>query len=128
VLTRKYRFPVDPIIKANGNCPSQDFYNGLDKPVKAKFNAIFIDINKSEKGFLKDSDRLRKLKGKHTGNLWEMRVRYKHEWYRMLCFRDGPAWKLTNGFTKKSNDTFMSEIKIGVAIKNEYLANKTQSV
>jgi len=46
----------------------------------------------------------------------------------MFCFRDGPAWKVTNGFKKKGNETFMSEIDIGVTIKNEYYANRTRSV
>jgi phage-related protein len=122
----KYRFPVDPIKRANGNNPSKEFYDDLDKVVKAKFNAIFIGINKSEDGYLRD-DKLRKLQGKHSNNLWEMRVRYKHVWYRLLCFRDGPAWKLTHGFTKDSNETPKIEIEKGVAIKNEYYINKNQS-
>jgi hypothetical protein len=127
-VEKRYRFPVDPIIKPNGNCPSKEFYDSLDKPVKAKFNAIFIGIEKSTDGFLRDRDKLRKLHGKHTGDLSEMRVRYNGIWYRILCFRDGPAWKLTHGFTKNSNDTFISEIEKGVAIKNEYFANKTGAI
>jgi phage-related protein len=127
-VVSRYRFPVDPITRANGNCPSKEFYDGLDKPVKAKFNAIFIGIDKSPDGFLRDGDKLRKLKGQHSHDLWEMRVQHNHVWYRMLCFRDGFAWKLTHGFTKKSNHTVKSDIDTGIAIKNEYYANKTQSV
>ena len=128
MLTKKYRFPVEPIRRANGNCPSEEFYNGLDTPVKAKFIGIFKGINKSKDGCLRDKDKLRKLQGGHTGNLWEMRVRYNKMWYRILCFRDGSAWKLTHGFKKNDNDTDVSEIEKGVAIKDEYSANKTQSI
>lgn len=119
-MVKQYRFKVEPIVRANGNCPGQEFYDSLDKEtVKPKFIAIFRAINQSKDGYLR-GDKLEKLHGDHTHDLWEMKVRYKHMWYRMLCFRDGSTWMVTHGFTKDSNDTPRNEIDKGVAIKKEY--------
>jgi hypothetical protein len=119
-LTGGYRYPVEFVTKANGNCPSKEFYDGLSDDVKAKFIAIAKAINKSSDGFLRNTDKLEKLHGKHTDDLWEMKVWYKKVWYRMLCFRDNSTWRLTNGFEKEGNDTRANEIRKGVAIKKEY--------
>ncbi|OHB60234.1 MAG: hypothetical protein A2167_02015 [Planctomycetes bacterium RBG_13_46_10] len=127
-MVRRYHFPVEPIIRANGNCPSQEFYDNLDRPVKAKFIAIFRRIEKSTDGTLRDTDKLEKLKGGHTCDLWEMKVRHKGVWYRMLCFRDGPAWMLTHGFKKNRNNTPISEIQKGCDIKQEYNEIKRQNM
>jgi hypothetical protein len=123
-LSKIYRFPIDSITKANGNCPSEEFYKGLDKKVKAKFIAIFDGIENSADGTLHDKNKLEKLHGKHTHDLWEMKVWFKGVWYRLLCYRDGRAWKLTHGFTKNTNRTPPNEIKKGVEILKEYLKTK----
>ena len=123
-MAKIYRFPIDAIIKANGNCPSKEFYRDLDKKVKAKFIVIFDAIEGSADGTLRDTGRLEKLHGKHTHNLWEMKVWFKGVWYRFLCYRDGRAWMLTHGFTKNTNKTPPTEIKRGVEILKEYLKAK----
>lgn len=119
-----HRFRVDFVERANGNCPSKEFYDSLENPVKAKFIAIAKRIDKSRNGYIRDEDKLKKLEGKHAYDLWEMKVRHKHSWYRILCFRDGSAWKLTNGFEKQGNSTSPDEIKKGVVIKKEYEARR----
>lgn len=118
-MVNKYRFRVEPVVRPNGNCPSKEFYESLDVVVKSKFIAIFRAINKSRDGYLRD-DKLRKLKGKHTDDLWEMRVQHNHVWYRIFCFRIGSTWMTTNGFQKHGNDTDPNEIRRGVALKKEY--------
>ncbi len=123
-MPKIYRFPIDTITKANGNCPSQEFYDGLEKKVRAKFIAIFDGIESSADGTLHDTDKLEKLHGKHTHDLWEMKVFHNGRWYRFLCYRDGRAWKLTHGFTKNTNKTPPNEIERGVEILKEYLRTK----
>ena len=123
-LSRTYAFPVDFVRRANGKCPSKEFYDALDIPVRAKFIAIARAINQSPIGCLQDEDKLEKLHGAHTNNLWEMKVCHNGVWYRMLCFRDGPAWWWTHGFKKKGNSTPRNEIDRGVEIKKEYEAMK----
>lgn len=123
-LKNKYAFEICFVERANGNCPSKEFYDGLDKAVKAKFWAIGKQINESRDGFLRDTEKLAKLHGKHTDDLWEMKVYHHGVWYRILCFRDGSAWMLTNGFRKKGNSTSPTEIERGVTIKREYLKAK----
>lgn len=123
-MKKAYNFRVDFVVKANGNCPSKEFYDNLGIAVRAKFIGIAKRIDKSPNGCLRDTDKLEKLKGKHANNLWEMKVWHDGNWYRMLCFRDGPDWWLTHGFVKKSNDTPISEIKKGVAIQKEHYEKK----
>lgn len=121
-MVRQYRFSIEPVVRANGNCPSREFYDGLDREVRGKFIAIWHRIERSSNGTLRDSDKLWKLRGEHASDLWEMRAYYNRVWYRILCFRDGPKWMLTHGFTKDTTDTERSEIDKGVAIKKEYEA------
>ena len=118
-MIRRYKFQIDFIKRANGNCPSKEFYDELENKVKAKFIAIGKGINKSSDGILRDTERLKKLKGKHT-NLWEMKVHFNGTWYRMLCFREHSDWKVTHGFIKKGNKTSREEIDKGNAIQKEY--------
>jgi phage-related protein len=123
-LAKAYRFKVEPVVKANGNCPSKEFYDGLYEKVKAKFIAIFKGINQSPFGVLRDTDKFEKLKGRHTHDLWEIKVYFKGMWYRMLCFRDNSNWMLTHGFMKNRNNTPLTEIQKGGTIKQEYYENK----
>lgn len=121
-----YRFGVEPVVKSNGNCPSKEFYESLDTVVKSKFIGIFKRIDKSPDGCLRDTDKLEKLKGKHTNDLWEMKAKHNGVWYRIICFRDGRDWWLTHGFTKNTNNTPMNEIEKGVAIQKEYYDNRNR--
>ncbi len=119
-MGKTYRFQIDCVERGNGNRPGKEFYDGLAKPVKAKFVEIWQRIERSATGTIGDTNKFEKLKGKHAHDLWEMKVWYMGMWYRMLCFRDGPKWMITHGFTKKENGTPRNEIDAGVGIKREY--------
>jgi phage-related protein len=120
-VVSEYRFNVRFVVKANGNCPSKEFYDGIDeKKVKAKFIAIWNTIRNSNDGLLRDTEKLEKLHGDRAYGLWEMKARHKNVWYRIFCFRDGPDWMLTHGYMKESNKTDPNEIDKGVVIKKEY--------
>jgi hypothetical protein len=122
------RFKIRTFVWPNGNCPSQEFYDKIkEKKVRSKFIAIWDAIRESDDGQAHDPDKLAKLHGEHTYDLWEMRVEHRHIWYRVLCFRDGPDWVMTHGFTKDTNDTDPDEIKRGAAMKKAYEATKAKS-
>ena len=127
-MVNQNRFKIRAFAWPNGNCPSQEFYDKIkEKKVRSKFIAIWDAICESDDGQIRDTDKLTKLHGEHAYNLWEMRVEHNGIWYRIPCFRDGPDWVMTHGFTKDTNDTNPDEIKRGVEIKKTYEAMKNKA-
>jgi phage-related protein len=60
-----------------------------------------------------------------TDDIWEVRVQYGNDIFRMLgFFRDGNLIILTNGFAKKSQKTPLSEIALAEKRKREYLSRR----
>lgn len=67
----------------------------------------------------------KKLTG--TDDLWEMRVQYGGDTFRLLGFFEGAHLViLTNGFAKKSQKTPLSEIALAERRKREYLSRRRQ--
>lgn len=55
--------------------------------------------------------------------IWEVRIQFGSDIFRLLGFFDGGALLiLTNGFTKKTQKTPPQEIALAIRRKNEYLA------
>ena len=67
--------------KTNGECPTEDFLNGLNTKTRQKVLAVF-ELMESlplvPKKFFK------KLVG--TADIWEIRIEYGSNIYRVLCF------------------------------------------
>jgi phage-related protein len=56
-----------------------------------------------------------------TDGLYEIRVKYSSDIYRIFCFFDkGKLIVLANGFQKKTQKTPKKEIKMALKIKDEY--------
>ena len=60
-MPKIYRFPIDSITKANGNCPSQEFYDGLEKKVRAGKE---LGRHVYENGWIIEEGKLQKAIGK----------------------------------------------------------------
>ena len=61
----------------------------------------------------------------NTDDIWEIRVQFGGNIFRLLGFFDGTTLMiLTNGFTKKSQKTPRQEIELATRRKNEYLSRK----
>lgn len=59
--------------------------------------------------------------------LWEIRVEFKSNIYRIFCcFDEGNLVVLFNGFQKKSQKTPKKEIEKAMKIKNEYFELKNK--
>ena len=60
-----------------------------------------------------------------TDGLYEIRVKYSSDIYRIFCFFDkGKLIVLANGFQKKTQKTPKKEIKMALKIKDEYENSK----
>lgn len=98
------------------------FFETVSEKTKIKFLTIF---DKTETGLI--DDWFEPLK--ETDGLWEFRLRYNKNFYRMLAFWDKTAEietliVATHGFLKKTNKTPVSEIRKAESIKNKYFKKK----
>lgn len=97
-----------------------EFYQGQDEKVKDKIQYVFELIKQVEKvpeKFLKH------LTG--TTGLYEIRVEYKSNIYRIFCcFDKGKLVVLFNGFHKKTQKTPNNELEKALRLMNEYFGIK----
>ena len=97
-----------------------DFYTDRDPAVQEKIEYVFSVI--------KAVDRIPEKFFKHikgTDGLYEIRIKYSSNIYRILCcFDSGKIVVLFNGFQKKSQKTPKNEIEKGLRLKNEYFRQK----
>ena len=97
-----------------------EFYNTLDKKVQIKFNwtleLIEKEIRVPEKYLKHLTD---------TNGLYEIRVEFRRNNYRVFCFFDERALIiLINGFIKKKRKTPKREIEFVQKLKKEYYNEK----
>lgn len=104
-------------IKSNGSIPSKEFIDSLNPRAQKKVFFVFRLIEENEAISTKF---FKKMSG--TSGLWEVRIEYESNIYRLLGFLAGGKWiVLTNGFQKKSQRTPSNEIEIAESYKREYL-------
>lgn len=104
---------------SDGYKPVFDFIDSLPTKEKAKVvNEIgLLEDYGTELGPLK----LRKIKGKRYNGLWELRIRFSSNYYRILYFLfQGKVFVLLHGFIKKKNKTDINELEIAKNRMNEY--------
>ena len=97
-----------------------NFYNTLEKKVQNKIDYVFelvATVEHIPKRFF-DS-----MSG--TDGIFEIRVEYESNIYRILCFFDaGNLIVLINAFQKKSQKTPKKEIELAVKLKKQYFIDK----
>lgn len=97
-----------------------DFFNNLSLEIQLKFNytlQLISTVNQVPEKFFKH------IKG--TDGLFEIRVEYESNIYRVFCcFDKGNIIILLNGFQKKSQKTPKQEIKRAIQLKREYFYEK----
>lgn len=91
-----------------GNVPVERFLRGM--PGKARANMYVRIALLEEKGFNMPSQYSKKLTG-HPG-LWELKLKYRTNEYRIFYFFVGNRIVLLNGFLKKTDETPKGEIDI----------------
>ena len=97
-----------------------EFYSTLDQSVKLKFDWTLKLIATTERIPIKYFKHIEVALG-----LYEIRVEYNSDIYRVFCFFDkGKLIVVMNGFKKKSQKTPQKEIKLALTIKNQYFYEK----
>jgi phage-related protein len=96
------------------------FYSALDKSVQEKIDYVFE--------LVKTADIIPKRFFQHLENtegLFEIRVEYQSNIYRIFCFFDeGNLVVLINAFQKKSQKTPGQELKMAKDLKKQYFIDK----
>lgn len=97
-----------------------DFYSKLDKDLQEKFDWVFE--------LIKTVDRIPGKYFQHlenTDGLFEIRVEYESNIYRVICFFDeGKLVILLNAFQKKTQKTPRAELELAKRLKKQYFIDK----
>lgn len=108
----------------DGKCPVQDFLDAL--PGKVAQKVVWVLRLLEDLGIV-PSTYFKKPTG--TEDIWECRVRYGSNIYRVFCFFDSHAVVvLTHGFEKKSMKTPRQEIERAETYRRDYLKRKGERV
>jgi len=99
-----------------------EFYTNLEKKVQEKVDWVFE--------LVKTVDFIPKKYFQHlTDGLFEIRVEFESNIYRILCFFDeGNLIILINSFQKKTQKTPKSEIDLAKKLKKQYFIDKKLKV
>ena len=106
--------------RSNGQSPIEEFLDSLTGKQAQKVLWVLELIEELEtvprQYFKKLVDR---------EELWEVRVQFGNDIFRLLGFFDGGTLLiLTNGFAKKTQKTPPQEIALAIRRKNDYLARR----
>ena len=104
----------------NDKCPVEEFLNSLsNKQVEKVFFVLDLveNLNIVPRRFFK--------KLESTNHIWEVRIQYGGNIFRLLGFFDGAELVVLNhAFTKKTQKTPKKEIKIAEQRKKDYLTSR----
>ncbi|MGK7893786.1 MAG: type II toxin-antitoxin system RelE/ParE family toxin [Xenococcus sp. (in: cyanobacteria)] len=104
----------------NGTSPVEDFLDSLSGKQAQKVVWVLRLIEELPKI---PSQYFKKLVD--TDDLWEIRIQFGNNIFRLLSFFDGGQLiVLTNGFAKKTQKTPVREIEIAERRKHDYLSRK----
>jgi phage-related protein len=107
----------------SGECPVQDFLASLSGKVAQKIAwvlQILEDLERVPSVFFK------KLTG--TEEIWECRIQYGSNIYRIFCFFDSHSVVvLTHGLIKKTQKTPPQEIERAESYRRDYLTRREKS-
>ena len=105
-----------------GNSPIEDFLDSLSGKQAQKIVWVLRLIEELD---VVPGQYLKKLV--NTEDIWEVRVQFGGNIFRLLGFFDGSTLLiLTHAFAKKSQKTPRQEIELATRRKNEYLSRKGQ--
>jgi phage-related protein len=104
----------------SGNCPVEEFLDSLSGKQVRKVIWVLRLIEELE---VVPGQYLKKLV--NTDDIWEIRVQFGGDIFRLLGFFDGSKLLiLTNSLAKKTQKMPRQEIELATRRKNEYMAAK----
>ena len=99
----------------SGKCPVEDFLDSLPSKVVQKIVWVLKLLEDLD---VVPSHYFCKMIG--TDGIWECRIKFESNIYRILAFQDGKAIVLTHGFVKKTQKTPEQEIQRAEKHKKDY--------
>jgi phage-related protein len=102
-----------------GKCPVQEFIDSLPGKVAQKIVWVLKLLEDLE---IVPSSYFKKLVG--TEEIWECRIQFGSNTYRIFCFFIDNSVILTHGFVKKSQKTPAGEIERAEAYRRDFLKRR----
>ena len=104
---------------ADGKCPVQEFIDSLPGKVAQKIVWVLKLLEDLE---IVPSSYFKKLVG--TEEIWECRIQFGSNTYRIFCFFIDNSVILTHGFIKKSQRTPTYEIERAEAYRRDFFKRR----
>ena len=104
---------------ADGKCPVKEFIDSLPGKVSQKIVWILRLLEDLE---IVPSFYFKKLVG--TEEIWECRIQFGSNAYRIFCFFMNNSVVLTHGFAKKSQKTPAGEIERAEAYRRDFFKRR----
>ena len=102
-----------------GKCPVQEFIDSLPGKVAQKIAWVLELLEDLD---IVPSSYFKKLVG--TEEIWECRIQFGSNTYRIFCFFIDNSVILTHGFVKKSQKTPAGEIEKAEAYRRDFLKRR----
>ena len=104
---------------ADGKCPVQEFLDSL--PGKVAQKVVWV-LRLLEDMDIVPASYFKKLAGME--DIWECRIQFGSNAYRIFCFFMNNSVVLTHGFVKKSQKTPAGEIERAEAYRRDFLKRR----
>ena len=104
---------------SSGKYPVEEFLDSLSGKTAQKVTWVLQLIEELD---AIPEQYLKKL----TSEIWECRIQFGGNIFRILCFFDGPEVVLTHGFQKKTQKTPRNEIEKAEAYRTDYLQRRAK--
>ncbi|MFA6013330.1 MAG: type II toxin-antitoxin system RelE/ParE family toxin [Desulfobacteraceae bacterium] len=106
----------------SGKCPVEEFLDSLTSKQAQKTAWVLSIIEELPSVPVKYFKKL-----VNTDDLWEVRINYANDIFRLLGFLDGPKLIILNhAFQKKTQKTPLRDIKTAEDRKNEYFQRRSK--
>lgn len=106
----------------SGKCPVEEFLDSLTSKQAQKTAWVLSIIEELPSVPVKYFKKL-----VNTDDLWEVRINYANDIFRLLGFFDGPKLIILNhAFQKKTQKTPLRDIKTAEDRKNEYFQRRSK--
>jgi phage-related protein len=103
-----------------GKCPIEEYLNSLSNKQVEK---VFFVLDLVERMPIVPRNYFKKLES--TNDIWEVRVQFGNNIFRLLGFWDSSELVILNhAFTKKTQKTPNKEIKIAESRKDDYFSRR----
>ncbi len=103
----------------DGKCPVQEFLDSLPGKVVQKIVWVLRLLEDMD---IVPASYFKKLAG--TEDIWECRIQFGSNAYRIFCFFMNNSVVLTHGFIKKSQKTPAGEIERAEAYRRDFLKRR----